>query len=95
MTLLDPVEPELDPSADPVEWRATVRGREVRCRWTDGRLDGDPEVLARIDLLPAAAVDLSTPLHAFDTLRRVVLDPTVASAGAAAPVQNGRKQPCP
>ena len=33
---------------EPVEFIVRIRGREVSCRWRNGRLEGDAELLKRI-----------------------------------------------
>lgn len=40
----------------PLEFVARIRGREVTCRWRDGRLDGDAELLRRIRRLDPIGV---------------------------------------
>lgn len=65
-----------------VEFVTTMMGREVRCRWVDGIVEGDAELLERLAHLGPHEVDYSTPLSTLSTplstlsaLRTVVLDP--------------------
>jgi hypothetical protein len=59
----------------PVEFITRMMGREVRCRWVDGEIEGDAELLERLAHLEAFEVDYSTPLATLTTLHTVLLDP--------------------
>jgi hypothetical protein len=71
------------PVGSGAEWEAVIRGRTVICQWIDGRFEGDPEVLARLEVLPDGG-RAETLDHARRLITCVLLDPTERSLGSMA-----------
>ena len=64
-------------SGEVIEFRTYIRDRAVSCRWSAGRVTGDPELLRRIERSAGSADWRSSPCSVADAVSAAVASPVV------------------